>query len=53
MRLRICAAQSFDRDVRVDLGARQGGVAEQLLHGSQVGAAVEQMGRGGVPERMR
>ena len=29
--------------VRVDLRRRDVGVAEQLLHGAQVGAAIEQM----------
>ena len=36
--------------VRVDLGRRDVGMAEQLLHGAQVGAAVEQMTGEGVAQ---
>ena len=41
------------RDVRVDLRRREALVAEQLLDDPQVRAAVEQMGRERVPQRVR
>jgi murein DD-endopeptidase MepM/ murein hydrolase activator NlpD len=45
---RVGLAQPLDRDVRVQLGGRQARVAEKFLHRTQVGAAVEQVRRGGV-----
>ena len=39
-------------DVSVDLGRRQIGVAEQLLHGPQVGSAFEQVRSVRVPQRV-
>ena len=39
--------------VRVELGGRQIGVTEHLLDAAQVGAALEQMRRKGVPEQVR
>ena len=39
--------------VGVDLGRREIGVAEQLLHGTQVGPAFEQVRSVRVPERVR
>ena len=43
MRIRVSFFQTFDRDVRVNLRRRKAGVAEQRLHASQIGAAVEQV----------
>ena len=40
-------------DVGVPLGGGHVGVTEQLLHGAEVRAAVEQVGREGVPQRVR
>ena len=39
--------------MRVDLRGRGRGVAEDLLHAAQVGAALEQVRGGGVPDRVR
>src|SRR5581483_6277085 len=39
--------------VRVDLGRRDIGMAQQLLHGAQVRAAVEQVARECMPQDMR
>ena len=40
-------------DMGVDLRRRDVGMAEQLLHGAQIGAALEQMAGEGVTEHMR
>jgi hypothetical protein len=40
-------------DVGVDLGRVDGGVAEELLDGADVGAVAEEVGREGVAERVR
>src|SRR5437667_9479819 len=45
--------QAAEVDVRVALRGGEARVAEQLLDGAQVGARAEEMGREGVPERMR
>ena len=42
--------QPFGADVRVALGGGEGGVPEHLLDRAQVGAAVQEMGGGGVPQ---
>ena len=49
VRLAVGAAEAVGGDVGVALGRGQGGVAEQLLHRPQVGAALEEVGGGGVP----
>ena len=41
------------RDVRIDLRRREARVAEQLLHDPKVRAAVEQVGRERVAQRVR
>ena len=46
-------AQVVDGDQRVDLGGGHRRVAEQLLDDADVGAAVEQVGGEGVPQRVR
>lgn len=43
----------LQRYVRVDLCTAQAGVAEQLLHGAQVGAAAQQMSGEGMAEGVR
>jgi murein DD-endopeptidase MepM/ murein hydrolase activator NlpD len=48
MGLLVRPAQPIHRHMRVDLGRRERGVAEQLLDTSQVGPALEQMGGGRV-----
>ncbi len=47
--LPVGGAEPVGGDVGVDLGGGQRGVAQQLLHGAQVGAAFEQVGGSGVP----
>jgi hypothetical protein len=51
--LAVGGAETVDGDVRVDLGGREGGVAEELLDGAEVGAAGEEVGGCGVPEAVR
>jgi hypothetical protein len=48
VRLRVCATQSLGGNVRVDLGRGQGGMSQQLLYLTQIGAAFEQVGGGAV-----
>ena len=45
--------EAFLKHVRVDLRGRDVGVAEELLHDAQGGAAIEQVRREGVPEHVR
>ena len=40
-------------DVRVALGRREVGVTEHLLHGAEIGATFEQVGREGVAQQVR
>ncbi|OOB90481.1 hypothetical protein B0T42_11265 [Rathayibacter sp. VKM Ac-2630] len=49
----VGVADALGRDVRVDLGRPEARVAEHLLHRAEVGSPVEQVGRGGVAERVR
>ena len=53
MRLAIDGPQTCRRDMRVDLGRREALVAEQLLHDAQIGAAIEQVRRERMAERVR
>ena len=53
VRARVDLAQLVDGDQRVDLGRRDRRVAQQFLHDAHVRAAVEQVGREGVPQRVR
>ena len=53
MRLAVDIQQLRGVDVRIALRRRQLHVAEQLLDGAQVGTALEQMRRKGVPQRVR
>ena len=53
MGVAVGRAEPGRRDVRVDLRRREALVAEQLLDDAQVGAAVEQVGRERVAERVR
>src|SRR5215471_6537836 len=53
MRGVVDGAEAFARQVRVDLGGREIGVAEQLLHGAEVRTSLEQMGGVRVSERVR
>src|SRR3954470_14471130 len=46
-------AQPVDGHQRIDLRRRHRGVPEQLLHDTDVGAAVEEVGGEGVPQRVR
>ena len=39
--------------VRVDLGGRDVGMPQELLHCGQIGAALHEVGRERVPERVR
>ena len=50
MCLLVGLAEPFGGDVGVELGGGQARVAEHLLHRSQVGAALQQVGRGRVTE---
>ncbi|ANH38959.1 Peptidase family M23 [Nocardioides dokdonensis FR1436] len=47
--LPVGGAEPVGGDMGVDLGGGQRGVAQQLLHGAQVGAALEQVGGSRVP----
>jgi len=49
----VDAAESLLRHVRIDLRARQRGVAQQLLHRAQVSATLEQVGCGRVTQVVR
>ena len=40
-------------NMRIDLCGRQIAVPQQHLHNAQISAVIEQMGREGVPQRMR
>src|SRR5436309_2887424 len=53
VRALVTAPQPLDRDVRVDLGRRQAGVAQHLLDAAQVGTALEQVRRRAVPQAVR
>ena len=53
MRIAIGGGEPLPADMGVALRGRHIGMTEQLLHGAQVGASVEQMRREGVPKRMR
>src|ERR1700676_1715504 len=46
-------AQMAFREMRIDLRRRDVAMTEHLLHRAEVGAALEQMGREAMPERMR
>src|SRR3954451_5759235 len=50
---RVDLSQPVDGHQRVHLRVRHRGVSEQLLDDAHVGAAVEQVGREGVPQRVR
>ena len=53
MRFLVHREQLRRVDVRVALGRAQTRVAEQLLNGAQIGAALQQMGRKGMSQRVR
>src|SRR5438128_1994820 len=53
VRLVVGFHQSAEVDVRVALRRREARMTEQLLDGAQIGARAEQVGREGVPERVR
>src|SRR5438132_6902599 len=53
MRRVVHLQEMRDGDVRVTLRRRERGVAEHLLDGTKVGAAVEHVRRAGVPQRVR
>ena len=53
MRAVIDLDHLFHRDLRVDLRRREPRVAEEFLNVAQVGAAVQQMRRERMPERVR
>jgi hypothetical protein len=53
MRAVIDAPEAAPVHVAVDLRRREGAVPEQLLDRAQVGAALEQVGREGMPEPVR
>ena len=50
---RVALLEPLGRDVRVDLGRAETGVAEQLLHRPKIRSPVEQVGRGGVAQGVR
>lgn len=49
MGLLVDAGQPSNRNVRINLGARQRSVPEDLLHATQISAPVEQVGGSAVP----
>src|SRR5574341_270768 len=53
MKAPVRVLESGAGDMSVDLRRRNVGMPEHRLHGAQVGAAFEQMGREGVAQRMR
>ncbi len=53
MRRLVALLEPLRRHVGVDLRRAEARVAEELLHGAQVGAAVEEVRRGAVPQRVR
>ena len=53
MKLPVDASQIFAINVRVDLRGRDVRVPEHVLHGTQVGATLEQMGGERVPQGVR
>jgi hypothetical protein len=53
MGIAIGGGEPLPTDMGVALRGRHIGMTEQLLHGAQVGAPIEQMRREGVPKRMR
>src|SRR5215212_12122140 len=50
MRLLVGAPEPLIRDVGVDLGGGQRGVAEKRLHAARVGPSLEEMSGHGVPQ---
>ena len=52
MKLLVDRSEVFAVHVGVDLGGGEVGVAEHLLHRAQVGAALEQVGREAVAQRV-
>lgn len=53
MRIAIGGGEPLPADMGVALRGRHIGMTEQLLHGAQVGAAIEQMRRKGVAKSVR
>jgi hypothetical protein len=53
MGLFVDRPETLDGDVRVDLRRREVRVPEQLLDGAEIGAAVEEVRREAVPQRVR
>src|SRR4051794_27467361 len=53
MRLRVDRTKPFDRHMRVDLGRREASVAQQLLNGPEVRAALQDVGGRRVPQAVR
>ena len=53
MMFRVHALQSVKRDMRIDLRGRNVGVAEDGLHGPQVGAVLYHVRRARVPQHVR
>lgn len=53
MGLVVDSFEAFHRDVGVELGGGHAGVAEEFLDDTQVGAAFEQVGGGGVAQAVR
>ena len=53
MMLRMQRFEAFARDMGVDRGGGNIGVAEQHLHGAQICAVVQQMGGEGMAQGVR
>lgn len=53
MRIAIGGGEPLPADMGVALRGRHIGMTEQLLHGAQVGASIEQMRREGMSQRVR
>ena len=51
--LRVDRTEALDRHMRVDLSRREASVAQQLLNGPQVRAALEHVGGGRVAQPVR
>ncbi len=53
MRFVVDGLETRRGQVRVDLGGREGLMAQKLLHAAQIRSVVEQVGREAVSERVR
>ena len=53
MGLAVNGTQAFHRDVGIDLGTREGRVAQEFLHRAKLGSPIKQVGGKAVTEDVR